>query len=104
MSDSTKASRTEIQIGPLVVDGFKLPDGSYRMSQASAARAVDESPVYALRFLSSKDSKALLGEDYTGYTPEFVEIESAAGSRGQTRINALPLKVVTAYWLTRAFK
>ncbi|MEG4577414.1 hypothetical protein QUA56_32815 [Microcoleus sp. N3A4] len=26
------------------------------------------------------------------------------GQRGQTRINALPLDVVTAYWLTRAYK
>lgn len=81
-----------------------LPDGSYRMSQTQAAETIDESPVYALRFLRSNDSKALLGEVYTDYTPESVEFEPEPGKRGQTRINALPLDVITAYWLTRAYK
>jgi len=81
-----------------------LPDGSYRMSQMQAAETIDEPPVYALRFLRSNDSKALLGDAYTDYTPESVEVESESGQRGQTRINALPLDVVTAYWLTRAYK
>lgn len=81
-----------------------LPDGSYRMSQAQAAETIDEPPVYALRFLRSNDSKALLGEAYTDYTPDSVEVEPEPGKRGQTRINALPLDVITAYWLTRAYK
>ncbi len=99
-----RATRAIVTIGILTVDGFMLPDGSYRMSQAQAAGAIDESPVYALRFLQSKDSKALLGEGYTDYTPESMEVEPEPGKRGQTRINALPLEVVTAYWLTRAFR
>ncbi len=99
-----KAKRATVQIGPLSVDGFQMPDGSYRMSQAGAAKAISESPVYALRFLASKDSKALLGKAYTDYTPEPIEVESSQGDRGQTRINALPLEVVSAYWLYRAFK
>jgi hypothetical protein len=101
MSDSVKASRAIVQIGSIQVDGFMLPDGSYRMSQAQAAEAIEEPPVYALRFLRSKDSKALLEETYTDYTPESVEVEPESGKRGQTRINALPLEVVSAYWLTR---
>lgn len=104
MTDSTKATRADIQIGSLKADGFMLPDGSYRMSQAQAAEAIEEAPVYALRFLQSKDSKALLGGVYTDYTPESVEVEPEPGKRGQTRINALPLEIVTAYWLTRAYK
>jgi hypothetical protein len=104
MTDSTKATRTMVSIGSLMVDGFMLPDGAYRMSQAQAAEAIAEPPVYALRFLQSKDSKVLLGEAYTDYTPESVEVEPEPGKRGQTRINALPLEVVTAYWLTRAFR
>lgn len=104
MDDSVKATRATVPVGSLTVDGFMLPDGSYRMSQAQAAQAIEESPVYALRFLQSKDSRALLGEAYTDYTPESVEVESEPGNRGQTRINALPLEVVTAYWLTRAYK
>jgi hypothetical protein len=103
MTDSIKATRATVSIGSLMVDGFMLPDGDYRMSQAQAAEAIEEPPVYALRFLQSKDSKALLGEAYTDYTPESMEVEPEPGKRGQTRINALPLEVVTAYWFTRAF-
>ena len=104
MTESVRAVRASVQIGSLTVDGFMLPDGSYRMSQTQAAETIDESPVYALRFLRSNDSKALLGEVYTDYTPESVEVEPEPGKRGQTRINALPLDVITAYWLTRAYK
>ncbi|MEG3991291.1 hypothetical protein QUA13_29930 [Microcoleus sp. S28C3] len=104
MTESVRAVRASVQIGSLTVDGFMLPDGSYRMSQTQAAETIDEPPVYALRFLRSNGSKALLGEAYTDYTPESVEVESELGQRGQTRINALPLNVVTAYWLTRAYK
>ena len=99
MSETVKAQRTDIAIGSLTVDGFMLPDGSYRMSQAQAAEAVNKPPVNALRFLDSKAIKGLLGKGYTDYTPEQVEIESTGGSRGGTRFNALPLEVITAYWV-----
>jgi len=104
MSDAVTATRAQIQIGSITVDGFMLPDGSYRMSQEQAAEAIEEPPVYALRFLRSKASKALLGDDYTDYKPESVEVETGEGRRGQTRINALPLSVVSAYWFTKANK
>lgn len=45
MTDSTKATRADIQIGSIKADGFMLPDGSYRMSQAQAAEAIEEAPV-----------------------------------------------------------
>ena len=66
-----------------------MPDGGYRMSQAQAAESIDESSVYALRFLASRDLKVLLGEDYTDYTPEQIEIEPRPGQRGQLRIHSL---------------
>ncbi|MEA5449644.1 hypothetical protein VB780_13750 [Leptolyngbya sp. CCNP1308] len=99
-----KAKRATVAIGPLSVDGFQVTDGSYRMSQAGAAKAINESPVYASRFLTSRDSKASLGQAFTDYTPEQIEVEPSPGDRGQTRINALPLEVVSAYWLYRTFK
>ena len=104
MSELIKAIRATVAIGGLTVDAFMLPDGSYRMSQAGAAAAIADAPVYALRFLRSNDSKALLGESYTDYTPDEIEVESGTQVRGQTRINALPLEVVSAYWLYRAYK
>jgi hypothetical protein len=100
----TRATRATVTLGTQTIDGFRLSDGGYRMSQAQAAEAIDESPVYALRFLASKDSKASLGEGYTDYKPESVEVEPVSGQRGQTRINALPLEVVAAYWLSRAYR
>jgi len=102
MSDAVRAQRADIRIGAIAIDGFMLPDGTYRMSQAQAAQAIEEPPVYALRFLRSKASKALLGEGYTDYTPESIEVQTEEGRRGQTRFNALPLEVVSAYWLTKA--
>ncbi len=101
---SDKAKQATISLGELEVDGFQMPDGSYRMSQAQATQAIEEPPVYALRFLGAKGAKALLGEGYTDYKPESVEVEATNQSRGQTRINALPLEVVSAYWLYRAFR
>lgn len=40
MTESIKATRARVQFGVLEVDGFMLPDGSYRMSQTQAAEAV----------------------------------------------------------------
>jgi hypothetical protein len=89
-----------VQIGSLTVDGFQLPDGSYRMSQTQAAECVGKPEINARRFLSSKAVKTLLGK---GYTPDSIEIEPSPGQlRGQGRFNALPLEVVTAYWLSLA--
>lgn len=40
MTKSVRAFRASVQIGSLAVDGFVLPDGSYRMSQTPAAECV----------------------------------------------------------------
>lgn len=37
MTESVRAVRASVQIGSLTVDGFMLPDGSYRMSQTQAS-------------------------------------------------------------------
>ena len=102
MTESTKATRATVTIGTLNVEGFRMPNGDYRMSQQQASESIGDAPVYALRFLASKNSKALLGEAYTDYKPEAIEVENESGGRGQTRINALPLEVVSAYWLFRS--
>ena len=81
MTTGDKAKRVMVAIGPSSVEGFQMPDGSYRMSQAGAATTIDESPVYALRFLVSRDSKALLEEAFTDYTPEQIEVEPSPGDR-----------------------
>lgn len=100
MTESVRAVRASVQIGSLTVDGFMLPDGSYRMSQTQAAECVGLSERNAREFLQSKALKSLLGE---GYTPANSEIEPDAGQlRGGSRIRALSLEVVGAYWLWQA--
>ncbi|MEO0533281.1 MAG: hypothetical protein AAF215_05385 [Cyanobacteria bacterium P01_A01_bin.123] len=93
-----KAKRETVPIGSLEIEGFQMPDGSYRMSQTQAAEAVGKPEINARRFLSSKGIKSLLGK---GYTPDSIEVEPSDQSRGQTRINALPLEVVAAYWVSQ---
>ena len=99
MTESIRATRASVQIGSQEIDGFMLPDGSYRMSQTQAAECVGKPEINARRFLTSKAIKALLGD---GYTPDSIEIESDKQLRGQSRFNALSLEVVTAYWFTQA--
>jgi len=102
MTDSVKATRATVILGSLTIDGFMLPDGAYRMSQTQAAECIGKPEINARRFLGSKTIKALLGKDYT---PDTVEIESESSQlRGQSRFNALPLSVVTAYWFNQAIQ
>jgi len=98
-----KASKATIMIGNLEVEGFQMPDGSYALNQTQAAEAVELDERNARDFLRSKALKRLLGE---GYTPAIsqVEVEPTEQRRGQTRINALPLEVVTAYWVWQCFR
>jgi hypothetical protein len=98
-SSQSKLLVQRVKIGALEVDGFMLPDGSYRLSQAQVAQAVDKPPVNALHFLESTALHSLLGEGYTDYTPEQIEIEPE-----QSRFNALPLEVATAYWINQCFQ
>jgi hypothetical protein len=101
MTDAVKATRATVAIGNLTIDGFMLPDGSYRMSQTQASACIEKPEINARRFLESKAIKALLGSTYT---PDSFEVEGAGEGRGGTRINALPLEVVTAFWYSEANK
>ena len=101
MTTGDKAKRATVEIGPLSVDGFQMPDGSYRMSQTQAAECVGKPQRNAGRFLESKGIKALRGE---GYTPDTIEVDPSDQVRGQARFNALPPDVISAYWLWEASK
>ena len=98
MTESQKATRATIKIGSLEVEGFMLPDGSYRMSQAQVAECIGDDAIYARRFLKSRALKALQGG---GYTPDTFEVEPTDQVRGQTRIQGWPLDIVYTYWVYR---
>jgi hypothetical protein len=99
MTANDKAQRATVQIGTLSVDGFQMPDGSYRMSQAGAAECIGTTPQNASNFLRSKAFKALRSRESTDQGFESIEVDSGQQSTGGTRINAVPLDVVWAFWL-----
>ena len=100
--ESVKAARAIVQIGSFEVDGFMLPDGSYRMSLSQVAECVELAPRNAFDFLRSKAFKTLMGE---GFTVSISEIESDEDrARGQSRIRALPLEIVSVYWSWQSHK
>lgn len=107
MTDSSKATRAEIQIGSLRVDGFMLPDGSYRISQTQAAEAVETDPRRISDFLRTKAFKRLLSEgqstsDFSQtYSPDTFTVDF---QEGQTRINGLHLEVVILYWHWQSYR
>lgn len=103
-SNQPKLLVQRVKIGSLEVDGFMLPDGSYRMSQTQVAECVGKPEINARRFLESTAIKSILGEGYTDYTPEEIEIEPEQSRQGQRRFNALPLEVATAYWVNQCFQ
>jgi len=104
MPESQKATRATITIGPIQVDGFMLPDGSYRMSQTQAAEVVEKDPRRISDFLRSKAFKGLLGKvestsDFSeNYAPDPFIVDIEGGKLGQTRINGLRLEIVSLYW------
>ena len=62
MTESIKATRASVQIGSLEVDGFMLPDGSYRMSLTQTAECVEKPARSTFDFLRSKALRRLLSE------------------------------------------
>ncbi|MEM9766480.1 MAG: hypothetical protein AAF892_01185 [Cyanobacteria bacterium P01_D01_bin.71] len=93
MTDSTKASRATVQLGSMEVDGFQLPDGSYRMSQTQAAEIIGLTERDARHFLDSKGIKAPM-----------IEVDSFDQASRGTRIKALTLEQSAQYWMHEASK
>ncbi|WP_193892316.1 hypothetical protein [Nostoc sp. LEGE 06077] len=88
--------RATIEIAGIEVEVFQLPSGEYVMSQTQVTEAIDLQSVYILRFLESKQSKALPGNDSEFYTL------SVEGSNKP--INVVPTKVVSDFWLEQVAK
>jgi hypothetical protein len=121
MTESIKATRASVQIGALEVDGFMLPDGSYRMSLTQTAECVGKPARSTFDFLRSKALKRLLSE--AGCTFDFLPEDTVTalsadaytvdqflvdigdeGSQGQTRIRGVPLEIVILYWHWESYR
>lgn len=121
MTESIKATRASVQIGALEVDGFMLPDGSYRMSLTQTAECVGKPARSTFDFLRSKALKRLLqeAESTFDFLPEDTVTALSAdaytvdqflvdigdeGSQGQTRIRGVPLEIVILYWHWESYR
>lgn len=92
MTETEKAKRESVAIGSLRLEGFQMPDGSYRMSLSSAAAAVGLQAWNTFDFLRSKAAECLLGSTSKLSVAE-VEVElSPEQTTGQTRIMAISLE------------
>ena len=87
MTTHDKAQRATMQISPLSVDGFQMPNGNYQMRPTQAMESIGKSPRNAGRFLESKGIKALQGK---GYTPNAIEVKSSE----QTRVSKSALSAL----------
>lgn len=105
MSESNTATRATVQIGTrdgtLIVDGFRLPDGSYCMSLSQSSGAVGYGPQNASDFLSLKATKSLLGQGYTVNNSQ-IELAPSSHPHGRSRLRSMSLDAVAAYWQWQA--
>ena len=62
MTDAVNVARATITIGLLSVDGFMLPHGAYRMSQAQMAEAVGLEENSARTLFRLKVYQSLIGK------------------------------------------
>jgi hypothetical protein len=97
VTESVRAVRASVQIGSLTVDGFMLPNGSYRMSQTQAAECVGLSERNASFFFNRIQYQHRQSADTQ-------EIQSNSGKRGQSRIKAVSLEEAIDYWGYQASK
>lgn len=86
-----KAKRTNIKYGSVDLEVFMLPDGSYQLSQTQVGLTLGKSHSSLAHFINGKSLEALPHKDFTSTE---IEIESNAG----IKFNAVPIKVVIAYW------
>jgi len=66
MTTGATAKRATVAIGPLSVDGFQMPDGSYRRSITGAADLLGLTARNAFDFLPSKAADRFLCKVYAG--------------------------------------
>lgn len=104
MRESSTATRATVQIGTqvgtLIVDGFRLPDGCYRMSLTQSSGAVGFGPENASDFLSLKVAKSSL--DTVNHSQ--IELAPSPHTPGRSRLRVMSLDAVAAYWQWQASK
>ena len=88
--------RAVIPLGSVEIEGFMMPDGSYRAKQAAVAQAIGQDEADIQRFFQSEEMAATFVK---GHRPECIEVANPDQLIPPERITVLPLPAVTAYWL-----
>lgn len=89
-----KAKRSEITIAGHKVEVFQLPDGEYVMSQTQATKPINKGNNSIIRFLTNLTSESLQAE-----ASAIIPIQIEGNNRP---IQAIPLTVVSAFWMMQA--
>ena len=87
----SKAVRTTVEFAGVDLELFMLPNGEYFASQTSASASLDKDNTSIMRFSTSSALKALLGKEF--------ELRSLTVTGSNKPIKAVPLEVVSAYWM-----
>ena len=87
---TTKAVKKTIKVAGKSVDVFQMPDGSYKYSQSSVAKAIGKPAMSFSQFLDSKRPEAL---PYKGLPLSQVSVEG-----NNKPINTVPDDLATVYW------
>ena len=88
----TKAKKATFNLGSLVLDGYQLPDGSYRMSQTQVSAVLNKTHKSVGEFLEGKSPQAL---PYKGSMPQQkLKVEGV-----QNYVLGITLEIAKAYWL-----
>lgn len=86
--------RATINLGNLELDVFRLPDGSYRLSESGCEQAVGKPRKSTANFLRSKSPYALPHKGF--HTDKLAVFDEPM------RINGIPFEIAAAFWTKEA--
>ena len=92
----TKAKKATFKLGSLVLDGYQLPDGSYRLSQTQVCSVLNKNHNSVVQFLGGNSPEAL---PHKGF-----RLSKMATDGVENFINPVTLEIASAYWFYWACK
>lgn len=96
-----KAKRAVVPIieCEILVDGFQLPNGEYRLSQTQVAEVVKMHRSTVLRYLKEKELDCPSNKTFT-----VLHIEAETGFHYNGKISAVTIDTALDFWYAQAFK
>lgn len=91
MTTNLIVERKNILLGDIELEVFRLPDGTYQLSQTQVAKAVEKPETSTRQFLASQSPYALPHKD-------FRPVKSKVEGENHV-VNLIPVEVAVAYWL-----